>query len=657
MKKSLLLFTISISLAILFFPTNSNSLSTGSPGGRTGSPADNYSDCTSCHNINSSLVTTTNITSNIPNSGYIPGTIYTITANLNSVSGFGLNGFEITCEENTTNSKTGNFFLTNPIETQFTNNGDAITHTAAGNSLSSWSFNWEAPSAGTGDITFYGAFIEAGYPLGSNSGDYLTLSTLNISEAQIPCNLSASVYIDYNNVPWMLNAILDSNSSGSAVIYEWVDTNGVIVSTSNQSPFYSQWCVTITDLSGCDTTICQDCIADSTAICACPFIYMPVCGCDGFMYPNSCVADCADVPWTPAISNGMPGGFLPCNQPSTCEVEIDGDSIICNWGDSILLEASPTASSSSFISYVWSTGDTGHILSTIANWPGVYSVTATDSSGCTSTESFSIGVENIMIFSNPSPPIICLGDTIVLEFANTPLTNIVWVPTGDTTDIIYDTPLTSTMYIVEGIDFNGCDRRGDIFVTTYICGCMLPAYCNYNASATLDDGSCSGLVGCMDTTACNYDWSASCDPFNACVLPDGCTDPAYCNYDATAQCDDGSCFGVIGCMDPLYVEYNPNALCDPNNDQCITIITTSIADQELDLLIFPNPAGNQFYINFNRLDLYNIEVIDIMGRVVTSREKVNNLITINSSIFSEGTYFIKVKSSSEIKTYKIIINK
>ena len=32
------------------------------------------------------------------------------------------------------------------------------------------------------DITFDGAFIVAGYPAGSNNGDFLTLSTLSISE-------------------------------------------------------------------------------------------------------------------------------------------------------------------------------------------------------------------------------------------------------------------------------------------------------------------------------------------------------------------------------------------------------------------------------------------------------------------------------------------
>ena len=96
-------------------------------------------------------------------------------------------------------------------------------------------------------------------------------------------------------------------------------------------------------------------------------------------------------------------------------MEIDGDSIICNWGDSILLEASPTASSTPFVSYVWSTGATGNILSTAASLPGIYSVVATDSSGCVSTASFTVAVEEIVIYSIPSPSNICLGDSIILS--------------------------------------------------------------------------------------------------------------------------------------------------------------------------------------------------------------------------------------------------
>ena len=186
MKKHIFILGSIIAIAILFYPQSTIGKLTGSPGGKTGSPMDN-SDCTSCHNVAGTTVSTTDITSNIPSTGYIPGNTYTITTSSWA------DGFEITCEENTGNTKTGTFFNTNPTANQLVNNGNAITHTAAVNSSGTWSFDWEAPSIGTGDITFYGAFIAAGYPIGSNAGDYLTLSTLSISEFITPTAIGEDV--------------------------------------------------------------------------------------------------------------------------------------------------------------------------------------------------------------------------------------------------------------------------------------------------------------------------------------------------------------------------------------------------------------------------------------------------------------------------------
>ena len=47
---------------------------------------------------------------------------------------------------------------------------------------------------------------------------------------------------------------------------------------------------------------------------------------------------------------------------------------------------------------------------------------------------------------------------------------------------------------------------------------------------------------------------------NTTTIP-GCTDPAACNYDVTATDDDGSCT-FPGCMDPAALNYNPDAGCD-----------------------------------------------------------------------------------------------
>ena len=141
------------------------------------------------------------------------------------------------------------------------------------------------------------------------------------------------------------------------------------------------------------------------------------------------------------------------------------------------------------------------------------------------------------------------------------------------------------------INDEGIDNINDLLVEEFDCfdisdpaqvtwgynGCTDSTACNYDSTATCDDGSCTvddacgvcggtgTVAGCTDSTACNYDSLADCDD-GSCVLPDGCTDSTACNYDSTAACDDGSCEfascacpgdfnenGVIGIFDLLYL--------------------------------------------------------------------------------------------------------
>ena len=301
------------------------------------------------------------------------------------------------------------------------------------------------------------------------------LSLLSYSQI-LPCTLNgASVYIDNNSNPRMMNA---SVNGMSMYTYLWTDTNGVAVGNANQQPFYTQWCVTITDnVSGCDTTICQDCIGDSNALCVCPMIYLPVCGCDGVMYSNYCLADCADVPWVPATPSGQLGGFLPCStwNPNTspCEVEIIGDTIVCSLTTPQVLIASPTILSNQFVTYVWNNGQSNSSMLTIST-SGNYCVTATDSSGCVSTACIDVlfvDSTDLNPVTIPNPPIICLGDSVVIEVNNSFINY--WWNTANFNDInqhrVVVFPTQDFIYVVEAIDSNGCESKEEIEVFVDTC--------------------------------------------------------------------------------------------------------------------------------------------------------------------------------------------
>ena len=64
-----------------------------------------------------------------------------------------------------------------------------------------------------------------------------------------------------------------------------------------------------------------------------------------------------------------------------------------------------------------------------------------------------------------------------------------------------------------------------------------------------------GVLGCIDPVACNYNPSATCDN-GSCdyITCYGCTNSEACNFNASAAFDDGSCC-LINCVDLIMVDY------------------------------------------------------------------------------------------------------
>lgn len=162
--------------------TEAHSNQSGAPTARTGSPGDG-ANCSGCHSGQSLVTNQTLISSNIPAEGYTPGNIYTITTNI-SKTGINKFGFQVS-PQNTSGQQKGTMIITDATRTQLITSGKYVTHKTAGTAGTSnsntWSFNWTAPAAGSGALTFYGAFVAAN---GSNSsaGDQVFLSSLTVQE-------------------------------------------------------------------------------------------------------------------------------------------------------------------------------------------------------------------------------------------------------------------------------------------------------------------------------------------------------------------------------------------------------------------------------------------------------------------------------------------
>jgi len=73
------------------------------------------------------------------------------------------------------------------------------------------------------------------------------------------------------------------------------------------------------------------------------------------------------------------------------------------------------------------------------------------------------------------------------------------------------------------------------------------------------------------------------------------------------------------------------------------------------LLIYPNPASSQFYIELKDIDKNKIEVYDMMGRQVFNSQKVLNQNNIVITGLGNGLYQIVVTAKGKIFTGKILI--
>lgn len=178
-KTTLLIFIVFIAILGIDFLNNETLTSTsGGPAGHTGSPGDGK-NCTSCHTGAAAVPNAAVITSTIPANGYLPGSTYTITASVTgSSSKF---GFQVS-PQNTSGALLGSLISTSS-QTKIVNS-KYITHTSSGVSgtgSKTWAFDWTAPAAGTGSVTFYGAFNVTNSN-GATSGDTVKLATLAVSE-------------------------------------------------------------------------------------------------------------------------------------------------------------------------------------------------------------------------------------------------------------------------------------------------------------------------------------------------------------------------------------------------------------------------------------------------------------------------------------------
>ncbi|MBU0764494.1 MAG: PKD domain-containing protein [Bacteroidetes bacterium] len=263
---------------------------------------------------------------------------------------------------------------------------------------------------------------------------------------------------------------------GSDTVFYQSFTNSICEGTTlefiaAENPNFTDWYWNFGDGSGIDTGMSVSHTYTDTGTFSVQLIVSDICGSDS-------------VTWEINVTSGL-------------QVIVSDDISVCA-GDSIQLFASGA------VSYTWSPSTglsqaTGSVVTAFPLSTTVYTVTGSDGSGCTGTDSITVSVVTPPVAEAGNDQAICIGDNITLTASGG--ANYIW-NTSATTVSITVSPSTTTTYTVTVSDIMGCSDTDDVTV-------------NVNSLPSLDLGSdvsfCAGNIVTLDAGSgfTAYSWSTA----------------------------------------------------------------------------------------------------------------------------------------------------
>ena len=331
--------------------------------------------------------------------------------------------------------------------------GETATLTASGQSVYSnlFSYNWNTGETSPSVSVMTGG--EHTVTVSDTNGCTATASS-NVTVRPLPTvNISGNTSLCAGE-----NGQLTA-SGGNSYIWNTGETTPSI--TVTQGGHYS---VTATNSYGCSSTqssivtvFGSPVITGNTAFCPGSYTTLTATGGDTYQWstgattPSINVNTAGTYTVTVTTNNGCSGSTsVTVIQNQVSNVNISGNTVICSG-------IGTTLTASSGINYLWSTGETSQSIN--ANIPGTYSVTVTNSNGCSKSATQSVSLmEQVTISGNNH---ICSGQNTTLMASGSG--NYAW-SNGSSSSSITVSELGN--YTVTVTLSNGCSSSASIFVTT-----------------------------------------------------------------------------------------------------------------------------------------------------------------------------------------------
>lgn len=305
-----------------------------------------------------------------------------------------------------------------------------------------------------------------------------------------------------------------------------------------------------------------------------------------------------------------------CSVSDSVAVAVNAQPVVSITGSPVVCTGSPfTLTASAGSSYLWSTGATTASITETITANQTYNVSVTDSNGC-------IGTDTLAVTVNPLPTVLVSGDTSLCQGGSATLiasgaSTYVWFPSNQTTASISITPSQTTTYTVTGTDANGCSNSVTILVAVN----QLPnvQLISSTNTACLSDGPIVfNTVPASGGTLSGPGVSGNqFTPATAGVgthtITFSYTDANGCSNSATQQVVVSACVGIQ--------ETAGNAM-----------------------LVYPNPANNQLFVETTSNGMNTIRIYDSRGRLVLTTVSSATRTELNVETLGSGIYLLEVMS-------------
>jgi sugar lactone lactonase YvrE len=301
---------------------------------------------------------------------------------------------------------------------------------------------------------------------------------------------------------------------------------------------------------------------------------------------------------------------------------------VCN-GQSVTLKVAENDTSFTWSPSAGLSDTTGDSVLATPSVTTTYTVTGKNSGGCVST-----GMDTVTIITAPplyinSPASTCAGQPITLSVDATG-SGYIWSPSSTLNssngDSVIATPLEQTTYTVSGIDSLGCivSAMDTIHINKGVNKPTITDTDNVLTSSATQSNQWyrndSKINGATNETYTATDtgcyWSVATNLVNGC-----------------STISDTICLTSLAGINRLFI--NPNLLS-----------------------IYPNPTGGELFVNISPtvadVKDWNLQITDVLGRMVYTRLSLNYTNDIDLSNLSGGVYFIIIINNTARAVYPVV---